>query len=114
MSSAPETSVLTVLVTAPDMVQGERLARALVEERLAACANVVPRVVSLYWWEESVQRNEEALLILKTTAGRLAALESRVLELHPYEVPEVLALEVRHGHEPYLAWVCEQVVRKGA
>lgn len=109
-----ETGVYAVLVTAPDAEVGERLGRALVEEHLAACANVVPGMVSLFWWEGEVQRSGEALLILKTTAAGLRALEARLLELHPYDVPEVLALGVQDGHEPYLAWVREEVRGKGS
>jgi len=109
---SPETrgeEVCTVLITAPDAEVGERIGRALVDERLAACANLVPGVTSVFHWEGTVQRSEEALLILKTTAARFEALEARVLELHPYDVPEVLALDVRDGHAPYLAWVRGEV-----
>jgi periplasmic divalent cation tolerance protein len=71
-------------------------------------------MVSVFWWEGAVQRSEEALLILKTTAARLRELEARLVELHPYEVPEVLAMGVQGGHEPYLAWVREEVRGKGS
>ncbi len=109
MSAVAETDVCTVLTTVPDMESGERLGRALVEERLAACANVVPGVVSLYWWEGTLARSAEALVLLKTTSARLDALQSRTVDLHPYEVPEVLAFPVRTGHAPYLAWVRREV-----
>jgi periplasmic divalent cation tolerance protein len=97
--------VVTMLVTAPDMETAEGLARALVEERLAACANVVPGVVSVYRWEGEVRRDAEVLMVLKTTESGAVALERRVVELHPYEVPEVLTLSVTGGHAPYLSWV---------
>lgn len=103
--SAP--AVRVVLITAPSAEEGRRLAHALVEEGLAACVNVVPGVVSVYRWEGSVQEAEEQLLIAKTTQGSLADLERRVVELHSYDVPEVVALEVRGGHAPYLEWVSE-------
>jgi periplasmic divalent cation tolerance protein len=94
-----------VLVTAPDSATAERLAKAAVEERLAACGNVVPGLTSIYRWEGAVQRDAEVLLVLKTTARCTDALIRRVTELHPYEVPEALALEVEGGYAPYLAWI---------
>jgi len=99
------TDVLVVLVTGPDAAQAAALARALVEERLAACGNVVPAIRSIYRWEGKVQDEAEALLLLKTTRERFPALRDRILALHPYRVPEVLALPVEAGSEPYLAWV---------
>lgn len=104
-----ETEVRTVLVTAPDAQLAESLARTLVEERLAACANVIPGLVSVYRWKGEVQRDEEALMILKTTQSRIAPLRERVVQLHPYEVPEVLVLNVVDGHETYLGWVRDAV-----
>lgn len=101
--------VRTVLITAPDADTGERLARALVEERLAACVNVVQGVVSLYRWEGTVHRDEEVLLVAKTTSEACDALRDRAVALHPYDVPEVLVLAVDEGHPPYLAWVREEV-----
>jgi periplasmic divalent cation tolerance protein len=99
----------TVLVTVPDTATGESLGRALVEDRLAACASVVPGIVSVYRWEGVIQRDSEALVILKTTAARVEALRERIVALHPYEVPEVLAFPVVEGHGPYLRWVEEEV-----
>ncbi|MFT3917164.1 MAG: divalent-cation tolerance protein CutA [Anaeromyxobacteraceae bacterium] len=99
------TDVLVVLVTAPSPERAAELARAVVEERLAACGNVVPGVRSIYRWEGKVVDEPEALLVLKTTRDRLDALQERVLALHPYEVPEVLALSVDAGAERYLGWV---------
>ena len=95
-----------VLVTAPADA-GPELARKLVEERLAACVNQIPGVRSVYRWEGKVVEDEEVLLVIKTTEERLAALMKRVPELHPYQVPEVLALPVAQGHPPYLAWLAE-------
>lgn len=95
----------TVLMTTPDGETGARIARLLVEERLAACANIVPNVTSIYRWEGEVQESQEVLLILKTTAARTRDLTRRAVELHPYDVPEVLALPVLSGFEPYLDWV---------
>ena len=99
------TDVLVVLVTAPTPERAAELARTLVEERLAACGNVVPAIRSIYRWEGKVVDEPEALLVLKTTRARLDALRDRVLALHPYQVPEVLALSVEGGAAGYLAWV---------
>src|SRR5574337_1184294 len=96
---------LVVLVTVPSAEKGAEMARALVEERLAACGNVVPGLRSLYRWEGKVQDDAEALLLLKTTRRRFGALRDRVLALHPYEVPEVIALPVEVGSAAYLAWI---------
>lgn len=96
-----------VLVTAGSEEEGVRIARALVAEGLAACANIVPRVRSIYRWKGEMQDEAECLLILKTTAARLDALSARVGELHSYTVPEAIALALDRGRESYLDWVEE-------
>jgi periplasmic divalent cation tolerance protein len=85
--------------------QAERLARALVERRLAACVNVLPGVVSVYRWQERIERDNEHLLIIKSSRARLTELQATLVSLHPYELPEVLALPVAAGHAPYLEWL---------
>jgi periplasmic divalent cation tolerance protein len=100
---------LVVLVTAPTAEVAAGLARALVEARLAACGNVVPGLRSIYRWEGRVADDAEALLILKTTRAGFPALREELLRRHPYQVPEVLALSVEAGSEPYLAWLAGQV-----
>jgi periplasmic divalent cation tolerance protein len=107
VSAADPAGALVVLVTAPSAEQAAALARALVEERLAACGNVLPGLRSIYRWKGAVQEDGEALLLLKTTRARLEALRARVVALHPYEVPEVIALPVEAGHAPYLAWIVD-------
>jgi periplasmic divalent cation tolerance protein len=102
------TDILMVLVTAPSAEAAAGLARALVEERLAACGNVVPGLRSIYRWDGKLQDEAEALLVLKTTRARFGELRDRVLALHPYEVPEVVALPVEAGSERYLAWVAAE------
>lgn len=98
-----------VLTTCPDETTAEILARRLVEERLAACVNRVAGLRSTYWWEGKVQEDPEVLLIAKTSAGRVATLSARIQELHPYELPEVIALPVALGAERYLAWLGQSV-----
>ncbi len=87
----------------------ERIARTLVERHLAACVNVVPRVVSIYRWKGRVERDEELLLLIKTRTEALEALRQALLELHPYELPELVVLPIEAGHEPYLRWLDESV-----
>jgi periplasmic divalent cation tolerance protein len=98
---------LVALSTVAGAEDAERIARAVVERGLAACVNVVPGVVSVYRWKGAVERETEQLLVIKTTAERFEALRQALVELHPYEVPELIALAVRAGHEPYLAWLDE-------
>lgn len=103
-------SPLLCLVTAPDRTAAERLARALVDGRLAACVNILPGITSVYRWQGAVETGEEVLLLAKTMPGRLEALTARVAELHPFEVPEVIALDVRGGLPAYLQWIAAETV----
>jgi len=104
-SMTAPTDALVVLVTTPTPERAAEIARAVVEERLAACGNVVPGLRSIYRWEGQLQDEGEALLVLKTTRARFEELKQRVLSLHPYQVPEVIALPVQAGSAPYLAWI---------
>ena len=97
--------VVALLVTAPDEETGRRIARVLVEERLAACVNVLPGVHSIYRWKGAVEEADEVMLVAKTRAERASALAARVRALHPYELPEVVALPVTDGSRAYLRWV---------
>lgn len=106
-------AVRIVLITAPSADVAGKLVRALVEEGLAACGNVVPGVTSIYRWQGDIQTDAEVLVMLKTTVARVAALLERAPELHPYDVPEVLVLPVEAGHAPYVAWVHASSVRGG-
>ena len=99
--------VLVVLCTFPDEEKARQIGAVLVEKQVAACMNVVPGLRSIYRWEGKVQDEAEALGVIKTTPERYAALEELLCELHPYEVPEVLALPVERGAEAYLQWVGE-------
>jgi periplasmic divalent cation tolerance protein len=109
MSGKSDEQVLVALTTAPSVEVAERIGRSLVEERLAACANVLGGVTSIFRWKGAVERESEVLVILKTTAGEVEALERRVAELHPYEVPELLAFPIEVGHAAYLEWVRAEV-----
>jgi periplasmic divalent cation tolerance protein len=96
---------VVALSTVASAEDADTLARALVERRLAACVNVVPGVVSHYRWRNALQRDQEHLLVIKTRAERLPALRAAVAELHPYELPELVALAVAGGSDAYLRWV---------
>jgi periplasmic divalent cation tolerance protein len=97
--------VIMAFSTCPDEATAQRLATALVREQLAACVNRLPGAISTYFWDGRLQEEAEILLIMKTTAARLPALEARLKVLHPYEVPELVAIPVTGGNERYLEWV---------
>jgi periplasmic divalent cation tolerance protein len=100
---------LVVLVTVPNAETADKIAEALVGERLAACVNVVGGVRSIYRWKGVVERDQELLCVCKTTRAAFERLRARVVELHPYELPEVIALPIELGHAPYLEWITASV-----
>jgi len=99
---------IVVLVTAGSAEIAETIGRSLVEERLAACVNLLPGIRSIYRWEGKVAEDAEWLLVVKTRRSRFAALAERVRSLHSYEVPEVIALEIVEGSKPYLDWLLRE------
>jgi periplasmic divalent cation tolerance protein len=100
---------LVTLCTVPDRETGERIAQALVEARLAACVNLVPGLSSIYRWEGKVEKQAECLLIIKTTGARFEALQKRVLALHPYDMPEIIAIPISTGSTDYLKWISDSL-----
>ncbi len=92
-------------VTVPSEAEGRKIARLLVEEKLAACVNVVPDIQSFYRWEGQVQHDKELLLMIKSQSKKMASLITRVKELHSYDVPEVISMPVTQGSDDYLDWV---------
>ena len=103
------TDAIVILVTAGSEAEAEKIARALVEEQLVACVNILSPIRSIYRWQGQVADDREWLLLIKTRAERFAAVESRVKALHSYQVPEVIALPVLAGAEGYLRWLQESV-----
>jgi periplasmic divalent cation tolerance protein len=100
--------VRIALVTAPSAEVGRTIARALVEERLAACVNLVDGVTSVYRWQGAIEEAREVQLVVKTVQERVPALVARVAELHPHKVPEILVLPVESGLPAYLQWVVDE------
>jgi periplasmic divalent cation tolerance protein len=101
--STPQACI--VMTTAASTEEAARLGRTLVEERLVACATLVPSVQSIYRWQGKIESSAETLLLLKTAADRLPGLEARLHELHSYQTPEFLVLTIQSGSHPYLAWL---------
>jgi periplasmic divalent cation tolerance protein len=104
-----EKQYVVVLCTCPDDAVGAQVAQAVVADGLAACVNRLPGVVSTFRWEGRVQEEREVLLVIKTARERLESLTARIQALHPYELPEVVAVPVTGGLEKYLAWLGESV-----
>ena len=102
-------SVRIAFTTVGSAEEARRLARRLVERRLAACVNIVPNLTSIYHWKGAIEEASEVLLMMKTTAALLPQLEAAVRELHSYEVPEFLALDVASIAQPYLDWLLSSV-----
>ena len=99
------TRVCIVLVTAPDLKLARKLAKAALQARLIACANLLPKIESHYWWQGKIESGAEVLLLLKTTAARLKALEKLIVANHPYDTPEFIVLRVNRGNRRYLDWL---------
>jgi periplasmic divalent cation tolerance protein len=98
---------LLVCSTFPDIETARRIARQLVTDKLAACANIVPAVESIYRWQDKIESGEETLVFFKTTSARYAAFQEKLKSLHPYEVPEIIAWRIADGLPRYLRWVAE-------
>lgn len=101
---------LVVLCTLPDQESAARIAGTLVEEQLAACVNIVPGLVSIYRWEGAVQQDNEVLLLIKTIAAVYPQLEQRVRTLHPYELPEIIAVPLQTGQADYIQWINNSLI----
>jgi len=98
---------MRLVVSTTPIDKASTIAKTLVEEQLAACVNIVPKVQSIYMWEDKLCDDEEAMLFLKTTKQKVADLETRLKQLHPYDVPEIISLKIKkdEGNQDYLSWV---------
>lgn len=98
-------------VTAEDAEEAKAIGRALVEARLAACANVIAGMIPIFWWNDSVQEGSEAILLAKTRADLVPAATRLIVERHSYALPCVVALDLQPGHQPFLDWIAEETVQ---
>ena len=98
-----------ILVTCPDSPQSLELARELVHSKLASCVNLIPGVTSIYHWHNELHEDKEQLMVIKTSSERIAQLESKVLELHPYDTPEFVVIEPDRVNEKYLKWIIASI-----
>ena len=106
--SSPANDLLVILCTFPSIEAAGEIAQALVGERLCACVNMLPHTRSIYQWKGEIVNNEEVLCLIKTASSRHAALEARLRELHPYEVPEIVSLRAAEVNDSYLRWVADE------
>jgi len=100
-----------VMTMVPEAGIGEEIAEALVSSRVAACVNVVGGATSFYWWEGELQKDSEALLLIKTRAQLVSSVKGTIEKLHPYELPEVIVLPISGGSERYISWLVEETTR---
>ena len=105
MKSAPD--IVIVLVTAPNLPVARKIAKTALKAKLAACANIVPRIESHYWWKGKLEASAEVLIIFKSTKAKLAALESTVVANHPYDTPEVISFPLSSSNAKYLKWLTD-------
>src|SRR5271154_105346 len=103
----PAAKFSIVLVTAPDLKTARALAKAALQARLIACANLIPKIESHYWWQGRTESSTEVLLVLKTQKSKLVALEKLILAKHPYDTPEFLVLSLSTGNKKYLDWLAQ-------
>ena len=104
------TDLRIALCTVPDETTAGQIANALVSEKLAACVNIIPSVVSVYRWKDAVEHGQELLLLIKTSASVWPLLETRILELHPYELPEIIAVPIHSGQTDYIQWIKNNLI----
>ena len=107
-----EDKYIIVFCTAPNEPTGKTIATELVGSKLAACVNILPGLTSVYSWKDNIETDSEALLMIKTVLSRYAEIEKKIRELHPYEIPEIIAIDVVSGSNDYLSWITESVARK--
>jgi periplasmic divalent cation tolerance protein len=101
---------LLVLSTFPDAETARRVGRTIVEEKLAACVNILPQIESIYRWKEAIETSSEVLALIKSTTWKYQLLEARIIDLHPYEVPEIISIRIDSGNTEYLRWIEQSVI----
>ena len=103
---------IVVLTTVPDKIKGEEIAREILNRWLAACVTISSSCQSYYWWNEKISQDKEFILLIKTKASFYKQLEEKILELHPYDVPEIISLSLSAGHSKYLNWIDKETKEK--
>lgn len=101
--------VVVVMVSTANQEEAAKIADLVVQSRLAACASTIPAVRSTYWWEGKIVNDQEVLILMKTTSDKVLSLQETILKAHSYKVPEIIAISVAHGFQPYLDWVRGEV-----
>jgi periplasmic divalent cation tolerance protein len=101
--------VVVVMVSTANQEEAAKIADLVVRSRLAACASTIPTIQSTYWWEGKIVQDQEALIFMKTTSDKVLSLQEAVLKVHSYKVPEIIAISIEHGFQPYLDWVRNEV-----
>ena len=96
-----------ILVTAPNIKLARRLAKGALEQKLAACANIIPAIESHYWWKEKLENEKEVLILFKTTKENITELEQTICNLHTYDTPEFVAVPIAYGNQKYLNWISD-------
>ena len=104
-----EESYIVLFITTPTAEEAQRIAEVLLKQRKAACVNIMPRVSSLFWWQDKIDSAQESLLIAKTKASQLNELVRLVKEIHSYDIPEIIALPIIGGNQDYLEWIGKEV-----
>ena len=105
----PEPAYIVILITASDSEEAHKIAKALLNQRKAACVNIVPKISSFFWWQGKLDSAQETLLIIKTKVSQLDEAVSLVKEIHSYDVPEIIALPIVGGNQDYLEWISNEV-----
>ena len=111
-SGTPTITQRILMTTLPDEGQAREVAKLLVTRKLAACINILPKMTSIYEWEDKLEQGEEHLLLIKTEQHLVTELQNTIKEIHPYELPEIIAVNIDAGYEKYLGWIRESTNRK--
>jgi periplasmic divalent cation tolerance protein len=112
MDEPSHTQAVLIYTTYPSLAEAERIGKAVLEKRLAACVNILPGMISHYWWQSAIERGEEVVMIIKTRASLTEAVRAEVKALHSYTTPAILVLPVQGGEPGYLNWLMEETARR--
>lgn len=111
MSSSEQNQLVMIYTTYPSLAEAERIGRALLQRRVAACVNILPGMISHYWWQGAIERGEEVVMIVKTRASLAEGVQAAVKEMHSYTTPAILVLPIEGGEPGYLDWLMQETAR---